>query len=261
MGNSVIWYLPSGASFMTRIDFGRRINVRGGPRTRYPQTVQESLSGAQSSVIQHGSSVLSIGYSKFQRDAVGTMDALRRKLVTLSSHLRRGGSMVFAEDEATAFAGFATTSPEIGTTDWTVAVNLFDNLVTSPSATGRECTINSDFDRYLHEMLLFGTHSGVNVATTTGIVEDMTSDRWVMVREWGSWPALRVPLEYRDQEYVSHEQDRLFTFDLPLEEDVSQLEAHAASPGIPILGTEPGPVIPPDLGHDGIKDLAYGWDS
>jgi hypothetical protein len=86
-----------------------------------------------------------------------------------------------------------------------------------------------------------------------------------MIREWGSWPALRVPAELRDSlDIVPHDQDRIFRFSLPLEEDPGALNALEAG-GFPLLGEEESALFPGDFDPDldealPGKGLSYGWD-
>lgn len=261
MGNSVIWYLPTGATFLERIDFGSRITARRGPNPVYRVAVNESVSGAQHSVLYYGLSRLSIGHV-WTRDVAGTGDALRRKLVTLQAHLAKGGTMIFAEDVDKAFAGFVISLREAGAPQMGVEYDLFDNIA-SGSPLNCEITVSTDHSSYLYEHLLCDGVSGNLISFSTLLLQDMSFAEWVLLREYGSWPALRVPLEFRgDLDIVPHDHDRIFTLELPLEEDPVAMNALFAS-GIPIIGTTPGAGLAVDIDIDdvlvGKDDPLSGW--
>lgn len=234
MGNTRIWFTPRGATRATRIDFGLKLRMRRGPSFVYRQAVVESLGGSQSAVIYHGYSRVQLQHT-WTRDASGTGDQLRRKLLELVSHLQAGGSCTVAEDLSYAFAAFADISPSPGDDRIRLAENLFGSL--APAVTDvsdREVLITSDPDVYLVDAHL--VDDGTNLRNLSFASETIHADyadaRWVLCREWGSYPALRMPAEAREQgDYLVHEGEWLFTLDLPLEDDIGQLEGMAAYAG------------------------------
>lgn len=262
MGQSVIWYLPAGASVMQRIEFPLKITGRIGPRPVYRQTVNETVSGAQTTVLYSGRSEVTIQHT-FTRGTLGSV--LRRELMTLQAHLAAGGTCVFVEDEALAFAGFIVTGRDVDTDEFSVEVNLFSEIAEgTPDCSGAELVVNTDTDRYLYEEHECDVHIDDGLSMTEGLRQNMSSARWAMVRERGSWPALRVPAELRDSlDIVPHDRDWVFRFSLPLEEDPQTLNALEAS-GLPLLGVEASAMFPgdfdPDLGVSLIKGESYGWD-
>jgi len=247
VGNSVIWFLPHGADRYARIDFGRRIRSREGPFTIYRQTVQQAISGRESAVIYHGLSQIQIGHF-WSRDAAGTGDLLRRKLQALIAHLQRGGTCLYTEDEVYAKAGFATELPVSETAVVHVDFDLFVNLaIGQAQVDGRELWINTDHDTYLCEHKLCSTSTGstgtLTFNLTQNLSQDMSAARWVLVREYGTWPALRLPAEFRERgEFLIHDRERLFTLDLPLEEAPDVLDQLQGG-GVPYAGTDPGPIF------------------
>ncbi len=248
MGNTIIWYWPEGGDRMVRIDFGRRIHTRQGPTPVYPQTVQESLAGVQSSVIYAGRHRTRFGHT-WERTPNGDGDRLHRRLKGLEAHLQRGGTCHVAEDEDLARAGFAVGTPGAGQHSITIDVNLFGNLVVGFLASGRECWVQTDHERFIPELKLCTTNTGLTFTFADGLFADMSEARWVLVREEGSWPALRMPSEARElANAVSHDgRNRVFTLDLPLEEDPATLDLYQVL-GTPLPGTDPSPiVIDPDI--------------
>ncbi len=265
MGNSYLWYMPTGADRMALIDFGRQCLITRGPTTTYHQSVQESLSGVQSTVIYSGGARISLGHTwnRGTRDASGDGDLLRRKLGNLVSHLQRGGTCVFALDSTMARAGFAVHLPQSEAASIHVEVDLFKNLNLSGSVvTGREVMVQSDHDHYLHEHKLCSLQVGKTFTLTQRLGIDMTREKWCLVREFSTYPALRLPKEFRESgDFLVHDHEMTFHLDLPLEEDPAQMDAYHAF-GLPISGTGPGPTTTDiDLGEipGGAQTQPYEW--
>lgn len=240
---SKIWFMPSGADRMAEIDFGRACRIGAGPTPVYRQTVQESLSGVQSTVIYSGRSTLTLrhDWNRGTRDASGDGDLLRRKLFTLIAHLQRGGSCVFALDALFCHAGFALDNPASNTGSINIDVDLMRNLGGSFLASGRELMVQSDHDDYLIEQKVCTTHLGRKFTLTQPLATDMSDCRWVLVREYYTYPALRLPAELRTSgDFLVHDQEMTFHLNLPLEEDPAQMDAYQVF-GMPLPGTAQGP--------------------
>lgn len=260
MGNSVIWFLPHGSDRYNRIDLGKRIKDRPGPQVVYRQSVQQAINGRRTSVIYHGLSQIRLRHT-WSRDAAGTGDLLRRKLQMLIAHLQRGGTCLFTEDEIYARAGFATELPTSETASVTVDLDLFISLATNQtSSAGRELWVNTDHDTYLCEHKLCSAFSGTTFTFAQNIAQDMSGARWVLVRDYGSYPALRLPAEFLERgDFLVHDREWLFELDLPLEEAPDVLDT-LFDGGSPFPGTEPGP-IPIDVSNPEINyGGAYLWD-
>lgn len=244
MGNSVIWWLPEGADRLARIDFGRSIGDIAGPYQVYTQTITESASGVQATRVVFGRSEIQLGHiwNRGSRDASGDGDLLRRKLVSLVGHLQRGGTCIFTRDEDYAWAGFLAGIPSSEQSSVIIDQNLFSELVPSPDPLdGREIWVNSDHDRYLFQHLRCSTQSGAQVNLAQNLAIDFADSRWVLVRDYFTYPALRMPARYRESgEFVPHEHEFTFTLALPLEEDPAQLDVLHALNGV-FPGESPGP--------------------
>lgn len=238
MGNSVIWFLPEGADRVARIDFGGRIQRRDGPFYYYPQSGQRTLSGIEASVHFHGRSWIRLNHV-WQRDSLGTGDLLRRKLQALVAHLQQGGNCVYADDDLFAKAGFCT-PPGSETGSVTIDSDLFSLISGAGSSTGREVVVQTDHDRYLIEHKLCATNTGLTFDLAQNVAQDMSNEAWCLVREFGSFPALKLPMEMRESgEFLTNDRERIFTLDLTLEEDIAQLIVMHAF-GNPIPGEYPG---------------------
>ena len=248
MGNTVLWYYPEGSGAAKRIDFGRRLVTRKGPTTVFRQSVSESIVGVANSVIHSGRDQISLVHKWTGLETLSR--TLRRKLWTLQNHLQRGGYVVVAEDEDYAFAGFATKTTPMGDRLFSVNGNLFENLVSGVNATGRECVIHSDFGSFKAEMSLINSH---NVATnflqlpTDGCTFDYTGSDWQLIRELGTYPAMRLPVDMRNDEFLTHDNEIINHLELPLETDPSVVDSLARTSLILPGETASGGIDPNNL--------------
>lgn len=234
MGNAVIWYQAEGSSIATKIDLQGRFQERSGPHPRYMRSYGESLGGASTTVLYGGRMEVSFRRT-WQRTGTAGTDAgsvLWRRLFGLAAHLKRGGCCVVAEDETYAWAAFASRIPSDGA-DGIPYANpaLTDLIAPNASPADREVFIHSDPDLYLTEARLCDSVSliGHRLALDEALAETYGDARWLLVREAGTYPALRVPEAQRGQPLVSTTDNRRFTLDLPLEEDPDRLEQLASS--------------------------------
>lgn len=267
---SKFWFFPDGSDRMAEIDFGRTIPDIVGPDPRYFGTTQETLSGVQTRITHWGRSEVVIKHGPWNRgtqDASGDGSLLRRRLFTLVAHLQRGGTCVFAGHSDYAFAGFALIPPSSQTGSITVDRNLMSNLSGGLLISGREVVVQSAHDQYLIEYKVVGTHATLTIPLVQNLATDMSTTRWVLVREYFTYPALRMPAELRNQplsEFLSHEHEAVFRLHLTLEEDPAAMDAYNVF-GNPIPGTAHGPdtVIIPDAeihnpGSTG-QNAPYEW--
>lgn len=246
MGNSVLWFTPFGSMRQVKIDLGRRLHDRTGPVYLYRQAVQESVGGAAAITLFGGRSRLTIKMTWIRDGSTG--DTLRRNLQALVSHLQRGGNCTLAEDITYAYCAFFATPPPVDT-QATVGVesNIFEQLSPGVSIANREVSIQSDHDRYLVEPKLCSVHANNLLTFSTPIRTDMSAERWVCVREWGSWPALRMPIDYRESgDFISHDHEQRYILELPLEEDPFGMDLLASS-STPLTGDTdwPGTILDP----------------
>lgn len=256
MGNSTIWYYPTETRAID-IDFGRRLAQRQGPKSVFRMAGVESLTGAVEVTTFGGRAQLRLQH---RWDTRGSGSDLHRKLRTLWNHLQRGGHLMYADDASYAYAAFCTVLPGTRATQLSVGPNLFAALAAGVTPLSRELVIQSDPDAFMSEMrlcngFLADTYIGLSGST---VFPYHANARWVLAREEGSFPALRVPLAERNAEPVVSDRNVLFDLDLPLEEDPEVLEALTAAtvggtsndtidPPVVIGGTTGGfdPTVPP----------------
>jgi hypothetical protein len=215
-----IWYWPTDGNKALAVELSPSVMEREGPFASIAGTSSESITGAVVSTT-YGAR-WSLRY-RHTWDTRGSGQALRRQLFALVNHLQRGGTCMVAENATYAWAAFATVLPDRNSTRISVGPSLFENLVSAPSVNGRELVVQSDPDTAMAELRLCSAHTG-GVAPYVDLSTDCAfayaqSATWVLVREVGSWPALRLPASERSSPILSHRYDRVFELDLPLEED------------------------------------------
>lgn len=228
MGNSVIWYLPEGSANQVKIDLGRKLRSRVGPNVQYSGSYSQAIGGASTTVIYGGRMDINIGltWQRTGTDGSDTGSGLRRKLFGLQAHLKRGGSCTLAEDVDYAWAAWGVGLPQQRDN----AVRFQSPVITSTIAAGtsplnREIYIHTDADSYLTEMHRCTAVTSTLRLTIEGTWKERYNDcRWVLVREAGTYPCMRVPEPARSQTFLTHRDDRVFFLDLPLEEDPDFLE-------------------------------------
>lgn len=231
MGASKFYYLPAGANnggAWVAVDVGRRIQDRVGPTPILKQTHQEGFTGVQTSTMYGGGAQIRIRHT-WNRGSGG--DELRRELVSMLGHLRRGGCVAFVEDDDYGYAAFGNVRQRRRKAD--MGPNLLKNLsgAVGTGLEGRELWLASDPGTYVYEHKLC---ESVVSHPTTGIRE-ITFDtvprlsygatRWQLVREYGSYPALRMPASLRQSDdQLLHDHEMVFRLDLALEDDPVELE-------------------------------------
>lgn len=231
MGNAIIYYMPLSESGTTySIDFGSRIMNRKGPTTVVRQAVTEKLDGSLVTVHYSGKAQIVVQH-RWDNTADGR--ELRRKLQSLVNHLQRGGFCTLVEDVDYGFAGFASRIPGARTRDIPYIANLVSGLIGSdPSITDRELEIVSDPESYLREMRKVSSHTPAThtiTLPTPGTKLDYTGSDYMLIREWGTWPALRLSKDGRNGDFVQHDHEINFVLELPLEEDTETLAALAST--------------------------------
>lgn len=227
MGNAVLWYKPDNSDRSYAINLGRKLRERQGPFPDYMQAASQAIAGTTSTMVYSGRASVRIGLT-WQRGTGQPNDTdsqRRRRLYGLVAHLKRGGHCLLAEDIDYFWATFLTKTPGSRATVLAIGQSLTEKLAPSVNVSGREVYIHSDPDAYLTEMHYVSGHAANNTLTIDlPLVEDYSESRWVLLRESGSYPALRVPPAMRSSPMLTHDSDRVFYLDLPLEEDIDRLE-------------------------------------
>lgn len=245
MAGAKFWYKPNPSDGRYKVvSLGRPLTLRRGPYPNVDQEYVQSITGVgtttQLSVLQRIE--VEFVFDTDLNDPSDSMSLLRQELVGLVNHLQRGGVVAFAENDAWAWAAFAATPPSFN--DSSVSV-LTTNLFPGSYLTLDEqlIYIQSDTSAGLCEM-----QAVLHDNTATGFIdlyEETTYDYaltdWVLVRQEGSYPAMRLVPTERNGEKLMTEDNRVFTLRLTLEEDPGTLNSMAMlNDGIP-GDTYPGP--------------------
>lgn len=261
MANTRIWYWPKTDGAAVQIDFGATIKNRAGPYMSFVRDGSQGLAGDISQVTYLGFERIRLehrwgGYAADKR-------RLRRDLEGLLAHLETGGWCALAEDSQYAFAALssynAAGSPVILTTETNVFRRL---LLVQPDLAGREIVYQSDPENFRKEHFLCSSHvDGISVNIVDGGNGarrlDYSDAQFTWLREAGSYPCLRIPLDSRGAEHLRHDRERIFYLDLPLETDVTQLRAWYSA-GTPYPGTTGGGPVATDLVNPGRPQLGKG---
>jgi hypothetical protein len=239
---SAFYYYPANGRAAVKIDLNRTVTTRRGPNTMHRQSVSEAWTGTLATVQWGGRRSITVRY---EWGGTGASDrTIRRALVGLINHLKRGGTCLFVEDDTKFCAAFVAPDPSfmsVGDTVVSIETPFTDNLLTAGHAQlgAREVYLRSSAPDVQEEMFLVSQVVGLIVEFTTPIRMDHSSQAWVMLHDAGTWAAMRLPPDARGDDLIPHNHEISFTLDLPLEEDEATLEALAAT-GATLLGTSGG---------------------
>lgn len=232
MGNAAFWYRPTNAQTLIAVNLQGPPHGREGPHTSYDLSVSTSMGRTRAVRVYSGTERLVVKRT-IQRpngDTARSTDAAKaiRKLKAMVAHLRRGGMVSYTEDLTYMCAAFATNVPGYGATAIAVGPRLTSGIAPGVSFANREVVVRSDPDRLLLEEKLCTSFSNGSLVIDVGIVEDFAASRWILVRESGTYPALRLPEEAlgRDDLFTSSD-DFTWELNLPLEDSVDDLERFA----------------------------------
>lgn len=263
MGNSKFWYYPSSTSNRAiEVDLGAKLSDRKGPSVSFRQRISESMSGAVHTITLGGRPRIRVEHT-FQTTGANTTAGriLRRELWNLINHLQRGGVCLFAEDSSKFYVTRFSTPPMSRDSVMHVERNIFREIVGGTvTLTGEEIVIFSDYSAYVSEMhRVTAQTSGVSFTvadgSTNGIINDYNGFEWTMARELGSYPAMRIPPDQRNGEFLTHDGENTFFLDLPLEDDPAATAALATTGDAPTT-TEGPQHVPGQGGPIGLPDSA-----
>lgn len=255
MGNAAFWYRPFGASQNIGINLQGAPQGRDGPFVRYDLSSSTSMAGTRAVRIFNGVERVTVRKTIQRDDITRASDKSKviRKLRGMIAHLKRGGFVTYSEDIDHMVAAFATWMPADGAGTVVVGNRITSDLAPGISFLDREIVIRSDPDRLLLEERLCDGFTNNAIALDANIGEDFSQSRWVLVRETGTYPALRLPEDALGREdFLRGDGDFTYDLELPLEDDVNELERLAR------LGDQLGSEQPVP-GGDGV--LPIGNDS
>lgn len=237
MGNAKIWYYPTPGGTVEEIDLGEGLSDLQ-VETRTDQAVAEGISGMQATSQYSARATVRVIDERF------TSASLHRKLYALREHLRRGGLCAIAEDCDKAWAAFAATIPVRTSSSVTIAANAvpwpYDD---APSlASGEEVEILGSQPLGLRCFTTTGSTISGNAATNVtmaGVTFDFVEAgaRWVLLRQRGFWPLLRMPISERNQPMITDDHRISYTLDVVLEEAIDQYEVWAEQPTVTVQTT------------------------
>ena len=234
MGNAAFWYEPKGSDTVVKIDLGQRLSdLQVIPARDLLAT--RTLSGHQSRTLLRSQRRLRVESMRF------TSLDLVDDLLAMQAALEAGGRVSLAEDTATAWAAFA--DPWSGTTTLTVMRSpfaLYGGTVTA----GDRLSVLGPSPRMLTEDMAVASVGSPNPATSGGPITTTRARRhgwagedWILVRDSGFWPILRLPFEEAGVQIIQHKHRRYFTLILTLDEDTAGIAALASTPTVTLQGT------------------------
>lgn len=252
------WYYPNGTGgILKSVNLQRLLTARSGPTYSMDQVIQLGYNGQAFTTHLFGLQRISLRY-RFEglpNALTSDLAVVRRQLVGIINHLQRGGWVTFAENYNYAWAAFFSTLPGGNVTTLSLKTdNLMPNLIDrlgGLSLVGKEVYLQADPATSICEMAYVSVdaHRTGNVTLNEHTAFSFTSAAWGMVRERGSYPALRLVPQQRNTDMLQTESDTEFTLALELEEDPTRYSELAGIGGLP---------APPESG--GVQDPTGGLD-
>lgn len=219
---------------MRRISLGRELaDMQRTPwrKTRFART----LSGRRRTSQLDASHRITIESGPIQDYAVAD------EIEEMAGYLRRGGLISLAEDQAAAWAGYATSAVGslviFGHAPWS-------NYSAAVPTVGERLALHGTAPALLEErgeveslITVPGTIYGGAVLTEE-LRNDWTDADYVLGRQYGFWPILRMPEDAMDRAVLRHRHRRYWTLELTLETDEHALAALAGSPDVQFQGAD-----------------------
>lgn len=254
MGTSKIWLYPHAYGTVTEIDLGETLSDLQFTPT-VDQAISEGMTGIQAITRFSARAAVRVVHERF------TSAAVAREMYMVEDHLKAGGVIALAVDNLKAWAGYATTIPTRGDTTIEVANQVWPYRANATMDTGDEVEILSNQPRVFREFReVTGTITGNSLTLSESLRYAYRDEGaiWVLVRERGFWPALRLPKEGRGAALVTHDHRIAYTFDAQLEEAIDVLDAFAGVPEITADTTEVTGSRGESLGTVGSGTRGYG---
>jgi hypothetical protein len=151
-----------------------------------------------------------------------TSDALYRQLLTLQSHLNRGGTMGFARDSSKAWAGYTRSVLQAGATSLYTGGNTWQPTSSTVTLTsGDELWIQSPPQYGVQELTTMSAYDAAGIYTVAGLKYSHFGE--VLVRWRDYYPALCLPPGAKAQ-IVTTDRRIAHTLDVELVEELSILQ-------------------------------------
>lgn len=252
-GNATIWYQPVGADDVVEIDLGRPWSTLEDYDVR-DESISVAFSGSRTRVVFTATRNV---------DAVaelldGTDYDVIRQLEGLMSHLRRGGLCSISENNRT-LAAYLETFPDPRSTRINWLTNLFADYGNYTALKRDILVLQGPSPKMLWEEIEVDSGSTDYVLGTAPPVNDWSREDWILVRNKGFWPVLRLRDGADDAGLIQHGNRISFRLDLPLEVPPNAFEALSSTPDDPFVLTDaPGLSLDvrvhPGLGHDPVAE-------
>lgn len=230
MAAAAFFYTPANGESLVGVNLQESLNGRDGPYVSYKSSSATSLGGQRYIRLYAGVERIVVRKT-IMRDQDTTrasdINKVIRKLRGMIAHLKRGGCVAFTEDLAHMCAAFVSNQPGPGVDYLLVGERITKELAGGGSFVDRECVIRTDPDRLLLEEKLCDAYtSSTNRADfESALFEDYSEARWILLRESGTYPALRLPEDALGRDdFLTHTEDLTYELELPLEDDIDELE-------------------------------------
>ena len=242
-----LWYVPTGNDRAVKIDLGTNLT----DLDERPDDLvmgSESLSGGASTVMFRSRLRVRVELARF------TSASLERDLLTLETHLNRGGSCALALVESKAWAGYTTAAKPARTTALVTRGNTWSFGQSATLAAADAVVVWGGSPEANREYTTVSAFTSPTVTLTDGLRYGYTQGP-LLVRHRDYYPALRRATDDRTR-IVTHDRRMNFTLDVDLVEDVAMLAAAAAwSPGVLPTTTGNGRAIGPDQLYKGFQTM------
>lgn len=235
MGQPRFYWYPSGSDTLDYVDLGENIrDLQEEPEER--SVGAESLDGRVHTTFFGSRLRIRIIHERF------TSASVARKLLSMQSHLAKGGTVGFARDSDKAWAGYCRMNRPRGTTVLLTQGNTWSYNTAAALASGDEVVISSGVPECHREWTTLGASLAANASRITlaspGLINNYENGS-LFIRHRDFFPALCVPGGAGLGAIVTHEKRLAYTLDVTLVEDVAYIAKMTQfGPGI-LAGTTP----------------------
>lgn len=251
---AAIWWYPDPLGTVEELNLKVPLTERGGPHMVVRSSSADSFTGGRSLNVTGAREKIRIQLLNF------TDRTVRTRCVSMINHLQHGGTIGLVEDTSRAWAAFARQAPARGATTVFTETNLLGNLSSSADPGGSEVYLHGPQPRMRYEMQAATSwdSSDGRLIISPGLQWDWTNEAWILVREAGTYPAMRLPREDLNGEFLTHDRENNFSLDLPLETAPQSLQAWADQYDVQLTGDEAGGVSLGELNDSVINSDAGG---
>lgn len=236
MSSGRIFYQPVGDAVtdVVQIDLGRPWSRLDDYDMR-DESVSEAFSGGRRRIVFRATRNVDVSAELLDGSNYGVI----RQIEGLMSHLRRGGLCSIAEGSR-ALAAFCETTPIVSSTRINWLTNMFADYCTSPPFTataGDILVLSGPSPDMLWEEVEVASGGTDYAVLTAAPVNDWTEQAWVLVRNKGFWPTLRLRTDAPGAGILVHGNRVTYRLDLPMEVPPNAWDALSSTPDDPLVVT------------------------